>query len=212
MSRFFVSTWKPDAVRSYCLRVVIWAICLCFGSSFVSADTIVLKSSSHGPLWLTPTDHPDCANEKSVIRGEPILVTGSGFASKETVQISIEQGDVQKPVQSTTAKADGSLQLSVNVPTDAVTETKTRLRAKGDAAGYTLSSDEFVIFAAGDTDGDGVADICDNCPKVKNADQADSDFDGIGDACDKCPNDPENDADGDGLCGDVDPDPYEAQH
>src|SRR5262249_38075969 len=146
------------------------------------------------------------------LRGEPLLVTGSGFAAKETVQISIEQGDVQKPVQTATAKADGSLQLTVTVPQDAVTETKTRLRAKSDTAGFTLLSDEFVIFAAGDTDGDGVPDICDNCPKVANADQADSDFDGIGDVCDKCPNDPENDADGDGLCGDVDPDPYEAQH
>lgn len=32
----------------------------------------------------------------------------------------------------------------------------------------------------------------------------DSDFDGIADACDSCPFDPDNDADGDGLCADVD--------
>ena len=29
-------------------------------------------------------------------------------------------------------------------------------------------------------------------------------MDGIGDACDICPNDPDNDIDGDGICGDVD--------
>jgi hypothetical protein len=34
-----------------------------------------------------------------------------------------------------------------------------------------------------DTDGDGIADIMDNCPTVANPDQADSDDDGIGDAC-----------------------------
>ena len=39
-----------------------------------------------------------------------------------------------------------------------------------------------------DLDGDGVADIDDNCPTVANADQADVDGDGVGDACDPCPN------------------------
>jgi len=32
----------------------------------------------------------------------------------------------------------------------------------------------------------------------------DQDNDGIGDACDTCPNDPDNDIDGDGICGDID--------
>ena len=35
-----------------------------------------------------------------------------------------------------------------------------------------------------DTDRDGIADQCDNCPTVANADQTDTDLDGIGDACD----------------------------
>jgi subtilisin-like proprotein convertase family protein len=36
-----------------------------------------------------------------------------------------------------------------------------------------------------DSDGDGVADLEDNCPEVANADQADGDGDGQGDACDQ---------------------------
>ena len=34
-----------------------------------------------------------------------------------------------------------------------------------------------------DTDGDGVGDVCDNCPSNSNPDQLDSDGDGTGDEC-----------------------------
>jgi len=37
-----------------------------------------------------------------------------------------------------------------------------------------------------DTDTDGLADACDNCPAQFNPDQADSDLDGYGDSCDVC--------------------------
>jgi hypothetical protein len=55
-----------------------------------------------------------------------------------------------------------------------------------------------------DSDGDGIPDDQDNCPSMPNADQVDADGDGMGDVCDMCPLDPENDADGDRVCGDVD--------
>ena len=35
-------------------------------------------------------------------------------------------------------------------------------------------------------------------------DNVDTDSDGLADGCDTCPNDDANDADGDGVCGDVD--------
>ncbi len=40
-----------------------------------------------------------------------------------------------------------------------------------------------VMFSAGDSDGDGIADATDNCPFVANANQADANNDGIGSAC-----------------------------
>lgn len=53
-----------------------------------------------------------------------------------------------------------------------------------------------------DTDGDGVGDVCDNCPMVQNVDQTDTDADGIGDACDNClsvSNPDQSDSDDDGV-------------
>ena len=53
-----------------------------------------------------------------------------------------------------------------------------------------------------DSDGDTIADLCDNCPAASNAGQSDIDGDGLGDACDNCPtiaNPTQSDADGDGV-------------
>ena len=60
-----------------------------------------------------------------------------------------------------------------------------------------------------DEDADGIPDDEDNCLDLPNPDQADTDEDGAGDLCDICMYDPEDDADGDGLCADVDACPYE---
>ncbi|MHC4657220.1 MAG: hypothetical protein ACYS91_19715, partial [Planctomycetota bacterium] len=45
------------------------------------------------------------------------------------------------------------------------------------------------MFPHLDEDGDGVADIFDNCPKNVNLGQEDNDSDGVGNICDNCPND-----------------------
>ena len=65
-----------------------------------------------------------------------------------------------------------------------------------------------------DDDGDGILDDLDVCPsayvdgrpydEILEGGGLDSDGDGTPDDCDLCPNDPQDDADGDGVCGDAD--------
>jgi hypothetical protein len=67
------------------------------------------------------------------------------------------------------------------------------------------------VFAGAplDTDGDGVADVRDNCPAAYNPDQVNSDGDSHGDACDNCPtvySDDQTDSDSDGPGDACDPD------
>ena len=51
----------------------------------------------------------------------------------------------------------------------------------------TPAGPNLICGAPLDSDGDGIADATDNCPKIANASQADADSDAIGDACDACP-------------------------
>ncbi len=72
-----------------------------------------------------------------------------------------------------------------------------------DGDGCADSHDFFPTVPDIDQDGDGIAEICDNCPEgAQNPFQQDADQDGWGDACDNCPlvaNDQsDNDSDGHG--------------
>ncbi len=55
-----------------------------------------------------------------------------------------------------------------------------------------------------DSDGDNIGDDCDLCDTTYGPSNLDRDGDLLGDACDTCPDDPDNDVDADGVCGDVD--------
>jgi PKD repeat protein len=61
---------------------------------------------------------------------------------------------------------------------------------------------QILTCSGADSDGDGIQDVCDNCPSVANPLQTDSDSDGIGDPCDNCEfvsNSSQTNGDGDGM-------------
>jgi len=145
--------------------------------------------------------------------GQSVPLGGQGFAPEETVSLGFRQPGLDVPVADAQAAADGSLDVQVVIPADAIPEAPAVFEATGagaGGAGRLLLSGFLGIapYVQGDPDGDGVVEVCDNCPNVANADQLDSDGDGRGDACDVCPMDAEDDFDGDGLCADEDPDPF----
>ncbi len=91
---------------------------------------------------------------------------------------------------SDTSDSKGAYSLSVAAGTYTLTCTlsgyKTLTYSKTVTKGQDLKVDFALVVSAvpTDVDGDGVVDAKDNCPTVKNANQADKDGDGKGDACD----------------------------
>ncbi len=68
--------------------------------------------------------------------------------------------------------------------------------------GRSMYRVEAPCYDPNDADGDGVGDLCDNCPDDENPDQIDTDHDTVGDVCDNCPdtaNVEQTDADEDGV-------------
>ena len=121
------------------------------------------------------------ANPQSIIEGNAYTELGA-TASDDT------DGDITNAIaivaNSVDTNAVGSYTVTYNV---------------SDAAGNPATQVTRTVNVLADTDGDGVADINDNCSNTPNADQADNDNDNIGDVCDP---DDDNDGilDGDDNC------------
>ena len=78
--------------------------------------------------------------------------------------------------------------LGIGVATSTFDNFKLELFGFGDGVGDICDNCPLTYNPGqGDFDSDGLGDACDNCPAVSNPEQEDRDDDGVGDACDNCP-------------------------
>jgi hypothetical protein len=99
-----------------------------------------------------------------------VLIAGDGTAS---LLKTASQGTL----------GDGSMVYFLGVIDDQVPFTTASLNTAGNTA-FLFNIDDIVTVAAPDDDGDGIANVEDNCSEVANADQRDTDGDNYGNICD----------------------------
>jgi lysophospholipase L1-like esterase len=169
-----------------------------------------------GDLALSLPDAPaTCSNAAGrIVPGETLRVQGQGYAPGDNVAVTLKlAGQPAMALGSGVADGAGTIDLSLAVPGGIDVGGQGVVQALGAGShghGRLLLAPVRVEASfALDSDGDGLADGCDNCPGVANPDQADADQDGSGDACDACPLELVNDEDGDGVCAALDPCPLD---
>lgn len=168
---------------------------------YASAHTTELCFTENNDRSVTiyaATYHPTYSLTRGgvIIDGQTYNFTGwtSSLPSDATCVDSCNRNLYRKNYQTVT--------ISSGLQTTTHNLTTTRTSAVEYPLACTAGSGNFGTCT--DTDGDGVCDDRDNCPAMANPAQADADSDGLGDVCDECPKDPNNDADDDSVCGNVD--------
>ena len=160
-----------------------------------------------GKLWVNPVEFHECIVETAFAIGDQVILTGNGLQPSDAVVVTFEQGAAVREIARGKANAQGAISIRSQIPADAIAGTEARIRATvqtgADGNSFVLNSAPLQIFPDNrDSDGDGIKDMCDNCPNVASSDTTDSDGDGLGDPCDPCPTDPDNGASSNGVCAD----------
>jgi hypothetical protein len=116
------------------------------------------------------------AEVAEIIAGQSILLRAT--ASDE------EDGDLSGQIQ-WHSSVDGELSSGTEVTVTLSTANHTITADVVDSDGFSpLAVSTTTVAVLADSDGDGIADVEDNCPANANPDQSDVDEDGLGDVCD----------------------------
>lgn len=148
-----------------------------------------LPLPSLGELNVESVSPSVCRGSLIFIPGQDVHIKGRGFSSNENISINLQTKSGSKiNITSVSSDSNGHLDAVVKIPEDCPPFIYL-LQALGknrEGAGHLIFEMIYVVSdkqLKQDTDGDGIPDVCDNCPTVNNPDQADKDEDGKGDAC-----------------------------
>lgn len=168
-------------------------------------DYVTLKYHSDGGLsWARYYDGPMHSSDEAY--GLDVDALGNVYVTGESYSFSADYLTLKYD-------ADGNLLWEARYNSGFnLWDVAMTVRADDEGNAYVMgtSSDSIVtikyspcsVAASGDSDGDGLADDCDNCPEHANVDQSDPDADALGDLCDNCPeayNPGQADLDADGV-------------
>ena len=131
--------------------------------------------------------------------------TSGGVMTGGTMRIEVSDDGGSNWTTVELLSSEASSWVSVAVPLDSYVTLNDQFRARFACEAITAFDQQRILECALDD-----IEIVQECRARTVAGGIDNDSDGVLDACDACPFDPVDDLDGDGLCGDVDNAPFDA--
>jgi len=154
------------------------AICYVTVSGYLATGSTlphIYRTTNYGANWTDiSSDLPDAPLNDIIL--DPHDDQTLYVASDVGVYVTYDLGGSWEPL---------GTGMPITAVIDLVMDPKTRKLVAG-THGRSMFSTVVPCPDATDGDGDGIGDLCDNCPGTINPDQADLDSDGIGDVCDDC--------------------------
>jgi uncharacterized repeat protein (TIGR02543 family) len=146
-----------------------------------------------GDLIIKPVETHTCSAAGTFVMGQKVEIQGAGFSPYTAIDIYYKSiRDDQWPlITSTVSNSDGAVDFVLQIPSTVSANPFTFFIASGTGQGgearNLIGMMRTTATLGPDSDGDGIPDICDNCPTVPNQDQTDTIGDKIGDACRNMP-------------------------